>query len=886
MSVEAASAELKMEVAGFVEGGAILAEVRQAQAAAAHAALAAHPELDPEYAIAAAVSPVLIEERQKLLGQAKRDARKAVLAAHSLRRLPQRERLQVAAGAGIGKTQGVIDVIAAQKAPLVVYHYVPTHKLADGVATRYRQREVRTYVIRGRTAVGPDGQTMCRKAKLAEALGKAGRSVKKSLCKNEQGQCEHYGRCPFMRQVAEIETGERPTVIIMPHEYLTTPKPKGPLEKALPEADFAVVDETPLGALLAHKTLKLDDLGRPEHWQGVPESATGRMEDFLTTCRTIRGAFTEVNGTVRLSRVPRRLLDEIEAAAAFADEHAGAAYVAGLMGMDEDRAVALADRLEPSPRGAIARMLKTLVAERKLGRDVVHGIEVRGGEIHLRWRHRAKPGAEAVLAIDADAGEAFGRTIWGEDLRHVSLPVRRNAFVTQMNDSTFAKSSLLGGTTRDSQQTAARKLRKVRRFIADLVAVHGEGKVLAVANKPVRCRLTGEDQAGKLPAAGICGGAFVAHFGAIRGIDDWKDCACVVIIGREQLPVDTAEADARAFYWDDPEPLDLGHDGYTEEDRGYRMAAERAESAAARVHPDPRVQALHELKREREVGQAIDRLRLVHRKEPAQVYVLGSLVLDVTVDRLADFDDVLVEAGIAAALGRHGGVLPLGADWLMEHEPCVLVPNVHAERPAKRSLEVAIADMSRRVEAGALFANLKPQNSNRYLIENCGFKMEKPDRSSARPANDGAAGSDDGEGHPRAASSAKASAVRLVRYRLEGRRGGKPSVALVAADHADPAGALERVLGQQVGLVAGGPAAPNKAGIVLPAEVAAGVVMPFENVSAWERAARSEIVVRHRMSFPELAVWDAGGRPAGWHFGLPLPGRYWSGANEGEASAT
>lgn len=49
------------------------------------------------------------------------------------------------------------------------------------------------------------------------------------------------------------------------------------------------------------------------------------------------------------------------------------------------------------------------------------------------------------------------------------------------------------------------------------------------------------------------------------------------------------------------------------------------------------MQALHELKRERENGQALDRLRLVHREVPAQVYVLGSLVLeDVPVDRLAD----------------------------------------------------------------------------------------------------------------------------------------------------------------------------------------------------------------------------------------------------------
>lgn len=128
---------------------------------------------------------------------------------------------------------------------------------------------------------------------------------------------------------------------------------------------------------------------------------------------------------------------------------------------------------------------------------------------------------------------------------------------------------------------------------------------------------------------------------------------------------------------------------------------------------------------------------------------------------------------------------------------------------------------------------------------------------------------------------------RLVRYRVEGRRGGKPSIALAAADHPDPAAALEQLLAQRVNIVAPRPAKASETATarVLPAAVPLGIVMPFACVSEWEPMACSAIAVHHGMSFPELAIWDANGRRAGWHFGLPLPAHYWGAAYDGDASA-
>lgn len=530
MSVGAASAAMDEAIDAFVANAlkreAIKTEIRRAQAVAEEEAVAANPDLDPEFSI----EP---EETNRLLRDARRTARNKVLQSCGLRRLPHGQLLQVAAGAGIGKTAAIIKAIAARhKLPFVVHYYVPTHALADGLAERFRQAGVRAHVIRGRPATSPDGSTMCRKPKLAQKVGAAGLNVKKSICKNESDSCEHYGVCPFMRQVEEIQTGHFPTVLIMPHNYLTQPKPDG-----MPAADFAVIDESVVQRLLAHATVPLSELHASEHWR-VPEEKMAALTDFLETSLKLRNALKGANGTIRKSDASMPPLCEIEQAAPFAREVAGASCAALSPAMDEPTGLRVLSRLKPSPRRPIARLYELLAFEMALERDVLHGIEGGGDQVRLHWRREPKIGRDAVLIIDADADESIGRVLWGERLRHLSLPVRRNAFVTQVTDATFSKSSLIDvgrGQSEKGLETAARKLERVSRFIRDRVTLDGVNKVLVVANKPVRFALTGEDPTDKLPAVADLSGATIAHFGNIRGIDTWKDYTCAVIIGREHL---------------------------------------------------------------------------------------------------------------------------------------------------------------------------------------------------------------------------------------------------------------------------------------------------------------------------------------------------------------
>jgi hypothetical protein len=171
--------------------------------------------------------------------------------------------------------------------------------------------------------------------------------------------------------------------------------------------------------------------------------------------------------------------------------------------------------------------------------------------------------------------------------------------------------------------------------------------VLLVSYKPVA--------AAREPPEGVD----LAWFGAVRGLDGWKDHATVIVVGREQPSPADMEAAARAWFGDDPEPL-LLLNAYVKCTRGYRTGNGARRGAVVEVHPDLRVQALLEQQREREIEQVVGRLRLVHRERQARVLLLSSLPTGLTVDRLTTWKEIMPDK-LAQAVVRGGGVLPLSA---------------------------------------------------------------------------------------------------------------------------------------------------------------------------------------------------------------------------------
>jgi hypothetical protein len=244
-----------------------------------------------------------------------------------------------------------------------------------------------------------------------------------------------------------------------------------------------------------------------------------------------------------------------------------------------------------------------------------------------------------VLLLDADLDPIIGRRFF-ERLEVAEISVERRAEVIQVVDTVCSRRRLLAwsGAPEAERKRAANRLSDVQSLF-DVEAAR-RGRVLLVTYKPVAVQI-------KVPK-----GCAVEWFGNIRGLDSYKDFDTIIIAGREQPRIHSVEDMARALFADSPLPELPGT--LSDSIRGYRIRNGSQPGSKAAVHPDSRVQALLEQIRERESVQAIDRLRLVHRSLPARVLILSNLVLDITVDRLVTWSEIIpsrIEQAFCAARG-------------------------------------------------------------------------------------------------------------------------------------------------------------------------------------------------------------------------------------------
>lgn len=174
------------------------------------------------------------------------------------------------------------------------------------------------------------------------------------------------------------------------------------------------------------------------------------------------------------------------------------------------------------------------------------------------------------------------------------IGVERYARVIQVTDLTFYRHSLVerapGGDDAPGWRPTAR-LAAVAQFIERMAR---EGRTLVVTNKRVRCALTGENANGKLTVSGRYAGADIAHFGNIRGTNEFEDHDVVIILGREQASVRTAERLAKAIWYDTKQPIRCipagpkGQVQYPYGGRDYKLSAGSRQPQRVRLHPDRR----------------------------------------------------------------------------------------------------------------------------------------------------------------------------------------------------------------------------------------------------------------------------------------------------------
>jgi hypothetical protein len=117
------------------------------------------------------------------------------------------------------------------------------------------------------------------------------------------------------------------------------------------------------------------------------------------------------------------------------------------------------------------------------------------------------------------------------------------------------------------------------------------------------------------------------------------------------------------------------------------------------VHPDLRVHAVVEQGREAEMMQAIDRLRLIHSERRKTVFILCSIPLDIPVDELVTWKQLIGDRRVSDALGecdaRGWDALPLAPRQLSRLFPDLWDTEKAAQRWIAKNPPEAYRDIIR-----------------------------------------------------------------------------------------------------------------------------------------------------------------------------------------------
>jgi hypothetical protein len=591
--------------------------------------------------------------------------------------------------------------------------FVPRHELARGVKEVIeRNREklgqpVEVPVLRGRYNGAEEGHAPCRRWQEARELGGKGLPVYSNLCrrryKGEASECPYFGDCEYIRT---WRTAYAAPHVILVHSHLgmeweSTGIVRGAAafgdddqprsEPSFNPADAAIIvcDEDPTASLVEKHWLEKDAV-RAIREQNLGEHILAGLEtpgDLLDHLRA-NGITPE-----QLRSVAARLLGE--------ERKRGKITSSSVADPELGEAVSSA-----APLVRLSRVLERLADELASGRPgPAYSLLVHGEGLIAQGRRPWPFRKRRLLVLDGTANAEILKQIVPSLVAAPEIRVRRNVRVVQVSNATFWKGSLIkraAASDGKRKPEPGARLLEVADFIEKTVR---KGKTLVVTNKPVRRVLTGEDAHGSLPISAPYRGADIAHFGNLRGSNEFERHEIVIILGRDEPTVRDAERSAMGIWYDTKEPLRRigrdfrGHYNYSSRMRRYQFSDGRIRSGSVSVHPDPHVQAVVEQAREAEMLQAIDRLRLIHTERRKTVYILCSVPLDIPIDELVTWKQLTGDRRLSDALAecdeRGWGALPLAAKELTCLFPDLWPTKKAAERWIAKNPPEAYKDIIR-----------------------------------------------------------------------------------------------------------------------------------------------------------------------------------------------
>lgn len=601
--------------------------------------------------------------------------------------------------AGVGKTSGLVEAItryvAAGGLPIVVEIYVPSHEKADEVEKDVQKliakaglaRELRVFRLQGRKRpVSPaekdeDGNPVlhCQRPDLVDVIIANRESVATRLCDSEQGTCPLRDECEYQRQFAEQAdwvgydrrhaTGKtkedegggagkrwrpkRSAIVIKVHSHITVPR-----NAAEPRPNLVVVDENPIGAFFGPDSFRLADLE-------AAYCGDQSREDLLNALRNHEAYSAELAKKVMAgAKAELEKLDEVGPAAA----------------PDDIKEAALRRR---------PHLLWLRIADAAL--DSWKRVPVAGDELKilvantprsLNWQPPGGHTAERedsvqaeplpILFLDATPSVDALQTLTGRKLDEVlRIRVRPNLRVTQVMNCS-------GGQWRwHAPENCRPERRKIVEaswvMLAALMQQHKEEKRISKKAKLLLVATTRKiaNEARKRLDKKFRSVMAICYCGNLRGKNEYEGCAAAVILGRPQGPIGQYEERAVAFYGAsvstirrDKNWLGAGTEEMARDWAGYRLKSGEKAGVQVLSHHDPRVEELWRTGND-ELIQAIGRLRAVRSTVLKHVTILGSVPLDLDVDRLVTLRELTAgNTALQNAWQKARGVMALSPKFL------------------------------------------------------------------------------------------------------------------------------------------------------------------------------------------------------------------------------
>lgn len=621
---------------------------------------AAQPDVDPTY-----------PDRAVPIGEA-RDAIREAIEAHFAASAGHRA-LRI--GTGIGKTRVAARVVAqdvrrrrAEGDKGAALYLVPTHRLGGEVADLFRAEGVTARVFRGRSADDPEmpgtGQKMCLDMEAVDLALSLGRTVSTSCCKAKHPKtgtmmhCRSYSDCAYQRQIRDA-----PDVWIGAHDLLFS-APAG-----LGHVSTVVVDEGfwAAGIRISTRGITLEEVGAPPPL-GRNSFEMLEVADIATWRSTLARALGRQEG---LGGVERRHLvaeglDAETCTAANRAEWRLKSKIEIWPGMGPMARRAALKAAETA--GKVGRVAPVWNAARELFRqenpDAVSGrlvlAEVTSqdgfGKTRVVRTHGVRKVLDRwldvpVLILDAtlpslDVLQAFFPAVEIAAEIEAQTP---HARVRQVLGAPVSSGKLMGSK-------AGRNREAIRRAILHRFVQARRCPTLVILQKEAAEWLRGT----KLPDE-----ITVAHYGAVAGLDRFRNVGLLIAIGRTLPSVTEAETCAGAVTGLDPVRTETPAKGarwYDKARLGIRLSGAAGLAVEGDRHPDPVAEAVRWQIAEGGVLQAIGRARAVNRttENPVAIEIWNDLVLPHTVEEVVAWD--AIPAGYDADMLADGVVLESPSD--------------------------------------------------------------------------------------------------------------------------------------------------------------------------------------------------------------------------------